>query len=51
LYGTTFDVIVIERSVRPWKALSKTITACRPVATRAILDRVLDRFCARVQQD
>ena len=29
--------MVIASSVRPWKALSKTITAGRPVATRAIL--------------
>ena len=30
-------VIVIVRSVRPWNALSKTTTAGRPVAARAIL--------------
>ena len=29
--------MVMERSVRPWKARSKTTTAGRPVATRAIL--------------
>ena len=33
----TFEVIVIVRSVRPWKEPSKTITAGRPVAARAIL--------------
>ena len=33
----TFAVIVIVSSVRPWKALSKTTTAGRPVAHRAIL--------------
>src|SRR6476619_3797488 len=37
LYGFTFAVIVIVSSVRPWKALSKTTTAGRPVAQRAIL--------------
>ncbi len=30
-------VIVIASSVRPWKACSKTTTASRPVACRAIL--------------
>ena len=29
--------MVIVRSVRPWNAFSKTITAGRPVAARAIL--------------
>ena len=37
LYGFTLPVIVIVSSVRPWKALSKTTTAGRPVAARAIL--------------
>ena len=37
LYGFTLLVIVIVRSVRPWKALSKTMTAGLPVAARAIL--------------
>ena len=37
MYGRTLLVIVIVRSVRPWKALSKTTTAGRPVAARAIL--------------
>ena len=37
MYGFTFAVIVIVSSVRPWKALSKTTTAGRPVAERAIL--------------
>jgi hypothetical protein len=37
LYGTTLLVIVMVRSVRPWKAWSKTRTAGRPVAARAIL--------------
>ncbi len=36
LYGCTLLVIVIARSVRPWKALSNTTTAGRPVAARAI---------------
>ncbi len=37
MYGFTFAVIVIVSSVRPWNALSKTTTAGRPVAERAIL--------------
>ncbi len=37
MYGFTFAVIVIVSSVRPWNALSKTTTAGRPVAARAIL--------------
>ena len=37
LYGFTLLVIVIARSVRPWNAPSKTTTAGRPVAERAIL--------------
>ena len=37
LYGRTLLVIAIVRSVRPWKPLSKTTTAGRPVAERAIL--------------
>ena len=37
MYGTTFAVIAIVRLVRPWNAWSKTITAGRPVAVRAIL--------------
>src|SRR6185436_12075487 len=37
LYGCTLLVIVMVSSVRPWKALSKTTTAGRPVAARAIL--------------
>jgi hypothetical protein len=37
LYGCVFDVIVIESSVRPWKAPSKTITAGRFVYERANL--------------
>ena len=37
LYGCTFDVIVIASIVRPWNAASNAITACRPVARRAIL--------------
>ena len=37
LYGFTLLVIVIVSSVRPWNALSKTTTAGRPVAARAIL--------------
>ena len=36
LYGCTLLVIVIVSSVRPWNALSKTTTAGRPVAARAI---------------
>ncbi len=36
LYGLTLLVIVIARSVRPWNAPSKTTTAGRPVAARAI---------------
>src|SRR5918999_2739619 len=37
LYGLTLLVIVIASSVRPWNAYSKTTTAGRPVAARAIL--------------
>ena len=37
MYGFTFAVIVIVSRVRPWNALSKTTTAGRPVAERAIL--------------
>ena len=37
MYGCVFEVIVIERSVRPWKAPSKTMTAGRFVYERANL--------------
>ena len=51
MYGTTFDVIVIAGSVRPWKALSKTITAGRPVATRAILTAFSTASAPRFNED
>ena len=37
LYGITFAVSDIPRSVRPWNAWSNATTAERPVALRAIL--------------
>jgi hypothetical protein len=37
LYGCVFEVIVIERSVRPWNAPSNAITAGRRVKERANL--------------
>ena len=37
MYGCVFEVIVIESSVRPWKAPSNAITAGRFVYERANL--------------
>ena len=37
MYGCVFEVIVIAKSVRPWNAPSKAITAGLPVEERANL--------------
>ena len=37
MYGCVFEVMVIERSVRPWNAPSKQMTAWRFVYERANL--------------
>ena len=50
MYGCVFDVRLSARSVRPWKAPSKPITAGRFVYERGELDRVLDRLGARVEE-
>ena len=51
MYGFTLAVIVIVSSVRPWNALSKTTTAGRPVAERAILTAFSIGLGARVDED
>ncbi len=47
----SFAVIVIVSSVRPWKAFSKTITAGRPVAARAIFTAFSIASAPEVDED